>query len=119
MTDVDIKNALLAGDPEQKDVTREIPSHAGPLIVRALHRDEVLKLKGARSDGSIDTAEFEAHMVSKGLVSPTMTPAEVIAWQAADIAGGPLAEVTDAIAELSGMSEGASKSGVSRARKRR
>lgn len=119
MTGVDQKNALLAGDPTAKDQTRTVPSHAGDLLVRGLNRAEVLKLKGLRADGTLDAAEFEAHMVAKGMVTPEMTPAEVEKWQQADLAGGPLGDVSDAIAELSGLGEGASKSGVSRPRARR
>ena len=116
MTDVDFKNALLAGDPAATDETEEVKTHAGVVIVRGLTRAEVLALNGARDAGDLTVAEWEQNMVSKGMVTPTMTAAEVAQWQAIDKAGGPLADVTDAIAKLSKLSEGASKSGVSRAR---
>lgn len=118
MTDVDFKNALLAGDPGVADETEEIKTHAGVIIVRGLTRAEVLKLNGARDAGDLPVAEWEQAMVSAAMVKPTMTAAEVAQWQEVDKAGGPLADVTDAISRLSKLGEGASKSGVPRARGR-
>lgn len=118
MTDVDFKNALLSGDPDSAEETEEIKTHAGVVIVRGLSRAEVLKLNGARDGGDIDVAEWEQQMVAAAMLSPKMTPAEVAKWQEIDKAGGPLGEVADAIAKLSKLSEGASKSGVRRARGR-
>ena len=119
MTDVDLKNALLAGDPATINETEEVKTHAGVVIVRGLTRAETLKLNGKRDAGDLTVEEWEQAMVAKGMVSPAMTPAEVAKWQAVDKAGGPLADVTDAIARLSGLAQGADKSGVSGARKRR
>lgn len=116
MTDVDFKNALLSGDPDSAEETEEVKTHAGVVIVRGLSRAEVLKLNGARDGGEIDVAEWEQQMVAKAMLSPKMTPDEVAKWQEVDKAGGPLGEVADAIAKLSKLSEGASKSGVPRAR---
>lgn len=116
MTDVDLKNALLAGAPNTGDDTEEVKTHAGVVIVRGLSRAEVLRLNGARDAGDLDVAEWEQALVSKGMVTPAMTPAEVAKWQEIDKAGGPLGDVTDAIARLSKLDEGASKSGVRRAR---
>lgn len=117
MTDVDFKNALMAGDyDENKDADgeqqRTIPTSAGEIVVRSLSRAEVLKLNGAKKSGDLDIAEYEAEMVSIAMVRPTMTPAEVAVWQTKDKAGGVLGLVTDAISELSGLTEGAEKSGV-------
>lgn len=117
MTDVDVKNALLVGPPE-KGETRVIPSYAGDLTVRGVSRGEVFRLKGLKADGKINQQQFEAHLVAAGMVSPVMTPEEVAAWQEADLAAGVLGDVSDAISELSGLSQGAQKSRVSRARKR-
>ena len=116
MTDIDFKNALLAGDPDDADDTGEVETFAGLVVVRALTRAEVLKGNQLRDDRKVTVAEYEQWMVSTAMVTPKMTEAEVEKWQAIDKAGGPLADVTDKIAELSGLSEGASKSGVSRAR---
>lgn len=115
MTNVDVKNALLAGDPDGQDETREVPTHAGPVIVRGLTRAEVLRINAKFDPG---TPEWEQHAVAAALVTPSMTPGEVETWQSVDKAGGALGPVTDAISELSGMSEGASKSGVPRARRK-
>lgn len=118
MTDVDLKNALLAGDPDDLDATEEVKTHAGVVIVRGLTRAETLKLNGARDVGDLSVAEWEQQMVATAMISPTMTAAEVERWQAIDKAGGPLGDVTDAIARLSGLSQGADKSRVPGAGKR-
>lgn len=112
MSEVDLKNALLAGDPDAGDETREIKTHAGVVVVRPLTRAEVLRLNRGRDMGELDVGEYEARMVSIAMVSPAMSPAEVARWQEVDRAGGALGEVTDAIAELSGLAQGADKSGV-------
>lgn len=108
MTDVDLKNALLAGNPNAGDDTAEVKTHAGVVVVRPLKRGEVLRLKGM----GLGLAEFEQHMVSIAMVSPTMTVAEVAAWQSVEEPEGSLEDVTDKISELSGLKKGADKSGV-------
>lgn len=115
MTDVDLKNALMAGQydgNEDGEQERTIKTSAGELVVRRLFRAEVLRLKAARASGDLDIAEYEAEMVAAALVQPEMTPAEVAVWQTADKAGGLLRKVTEAIVELSGLQEGADKSSV-------
>lgn len=112
MTDIDTKNSLLAGDPATANKTEEVKTHAGVVIVRPLTRGEVLDLNDQRRGEELTFAQFEARMVSLGMVSPTMTPAEVSQWQSVDNPGGSLADVTDAISRISGLDEGASKSGV-------
>lgn len=112
MGDVDLKNALLAGDPNAGDETEEVKTHAGVVVVRPLSRAEVLALKAERAAG-MTLGEFEAHMVSHALVHPEMTAGEVSRWQAADKAGGDLERVVNKITEISGLGEGADKSGVS------
>lgn len=112
MSDVDFKNALLAGDPDAPvNETAEVPSHAGPITIRPLRRDETLALKTERAQG-MTIGEWECHMLSKALVHPAMTPAEVALWQASDKAGGLLERVIEAVTELSGLGEGADKSRV-------
>lgn len=113
MTDIDLKNALLAGDPNAGEETEEVKTHAGVVVVRSLSRSEVLGLQDLKKRAKLSIAQFEAHMVSKGIVSPTMSVAEVETWQSVDKANGSLAEVTNVIARISGLDEGASKSGVS------
>lgn len=112
MTDVDLKNALLAGDQTAAEETRDVKTYAGVVTVRALTRGEVLRFKGLRASGELDVAEYEAQMISVALVSPKMTAAEVVAWQGVDKAGGAIGDVSDAITELSGLVQGADKSGV-------
>ena len=113
MTDVDLKNALLAGDPNApKDETEQVETHAGVVTVRALNRGEVLRLNTVRDNGNLGIDEYEQRMVSAGLVSPKMTPDEVARWQEVDKAGGVLEQVSAAIARLSGLQEGADKSRV-------
>ena len=77
--------------------------------VRALTRDEVL----ASQDHS-DVADRDNYIVSTGMTDPKLTADEVAAW-AAEADAGDLVSVSDAIAELSGLKQGAGKSGVSRA----
>lgn len=108
MTDVDLKNALLAGNPDAGPETAEVKTHAGVVVVRKLRRGEVLTLKGA----GLGLKEFEQHMVSIAMVSPTMTIAEVAVWQAVDECEADLEDVTDKISELSGLKKGADKSGL-------
>lgn len=115
MGDVDLKNALLAGDPaEAEDELATIPSHAGEIVVRPLRRDEVLALKAERAAG-MTIAEWEQHMLSKALVHPPMTPADVAVWQSKDKAGGLMETVIERVTEISGLGQGADKSGVSAA----
>lgn len=116
MTDVDFKNALLAGDPAGQDETREVPTHAGTVTVRGLTRAEVLRINSQHDPG---TPEWEQLAVAAAMLTPVMTPAEVATWQGVDKAGGVMGPVVDAISELSGVAEGASKSRVPRARRKR
>lgn len=112
MTDVDLKNALLAGDQNAGDDTRDVKTYAGVVTVRALTRGEVLSFKNLRASGELDIAEYEAKMISVALVTPKMTMEEVTAWQNIDRAGGSLGDVSDAITQLSGLTQGADKSRV-------
>jgi hypothetical protein len=113
MGDVDLKNALLAGDPDRGDETEQVKTYAGVVTVRALSRAEVLGLQDARRRQKLTFAQFEAHMVALGLVNPTMTPGEVERWQTVEKAGGDLEEVTKTISRISGLEQGADKSRVS------
>lgn len=113
MGEADLKAALLAGEGSKNtDDTQKVETRLGVITVRGLTRAEVLRLKMGQERGKIDHLEFEQRMVSLGLVDPEMTPQEVATWQATERAGGALADVTEAIAELSGMGEGADKSSV-------
>lgn len=76
--------------------------------IRALTRDEVLDMQ----EGSRTLAERDNLIVSMGMTDPKLSVDDVAAWAAAGDAGD-LVEVSEAIAELSGLKQGAGKSGVS------
>lgn len=74
--------------------------------IRALTRAEILEVQDLDSLG-----ERDDHIVSMGMTDPVLTVAEVSAWAAGGDAGD-LVAVTEAIAELSGLKQGAGKSSV-------
>jgi hypothetical protein len=76
------------------------------VAIRALTRDEVL---AAQNTGSI--AERDNHLIAMGMTDPKMTVQEVAQWADAGQAGD-LVAVSEAIAEISGLKQGAGKSGV-------
>lgn len=117
MTDVDFKNALLAGDEEEEqgEETRDIPTKTGVITVRGMSRAEVLSLNGKRDRGAITLVEWEAKVVALCIVSPVLTEAEVVAWQKVSRVNGTAGRVSDAIMVLSGLADGADKSGVAEA----
>jgi hypothetical protein len=78
----------------------------GIVRVRGLSRAEVLE---ARED---TTVGFEAAMLTAGVADPALTRDEVRRWMAAAPAG-EIKPVTDAILHLSGLAQGADKSGLS------
>ena len=82
------------------------------VIIRGLTRNEALRVQKTE-----DLEDKDNLMISLGLVDPVMTPDDVAAWGAADVAG-TLVQLGNAISRLSRMVEGAGKSGVSRPRKR-
>jgi hypothetical protein len=74
--------------------------------IRGLTRDEVLV--SHELDG---LAAVDSYLISTGMTDPKMTPEEVAMWAAAGDAGD-LVAVSQAIALLSGLDEGAGKSSV-------
>jgi hypothetical protein len=76
------------------------------VVIRALTRDEVLESQ--ESDSLKDRDTF---IIATGMVEPLMTIEDVAAWAATSPAGD-LVAVSDAIGELSGLKQGAGKSGV-------
>lgn len=76
------------------------------VAVRALTRDEVLD-----SQELGDIKARDTFIVAAGMTNPKLTYDEVAAWAAAADAGD-LVAVSDRIAELSGLKQGAGKSGV-------
>lgn len=111
MSDIDFKNALIAGTGDLADETSTIPTHAGEIVVRPLSRAEVMALRAERAAG-MTLGEWEAHMLSKAMIRPAMTPGEVDRWAANDKAGGVIEDVIKRVTEISGLGEGADKSGV-------
>lgn len=90
----------------------ELPDGGGTVEVRSLNRREALTAAGID-----DHYERDAYLLSAGLVDPVMTVDDVKAW--GEVSGTAILElVSRRIGELSGMVEGAGKSGVSRSRRR-
>lgn len=85
------------------------------VVIRGLTRDESLSMRKAGEAG--DLGATDNLLIHYGLVDPEMSIEDVAAWAAADDAG-TLTDLSQAIARLSGMVEGAGKSRVPRARKR-
>jgi hypothetical protein len=77
------------------------------VAIRALTRDEVLE-----SQETSSLADRDNFLVATGMTDPKLTVEEVAAW-AAGADAGDLVAVSDGIAELSGLKQGAGKSGVS------
>jgi hypothetical protein len=76
------------------------------VAIRALTRDEVLEMQALEDLGDKDN-----FIIATGLVDPALSIDDVAAWAAAGDAGD-LVAVSEAIAVLSGIRQGASKSGV-------
>jgi hypothetical protein len=72
--------------------------------IRALTRDEVLE-----SQETATLAERDTYLISTGMLEPRMSLEDVAAWAASGDAGD-LVAVSEAIAELSGLKQGAGKS---------
>lgn len=89
----------------------ELPD-GGTVEVRALNRREALTMAKIQ-----DHAERDVMLIAAGMVDPVLTEDDVRAWGEQD-STNVLEIVSRAIGELSGMVEGAGKSGVSRARRR-
>lgn len=93
-----------SGLPEAKDVTLS----TGLVVkVRGLSRYELL-LNGK---GTEDIGLIERRNVACCMVEPKMNLAQVEAWQR-NSRPADLGKVTDAIRDLSGLAEGADKSGL-------
>lgn len=110
MSDYLTPDALLAATILPED---DVVVAGGKVRVRGLTRGETFLLNKRKSDGGIRTEEeWERAMVALAMVEPKLTEDQVGAWQRQDLAGGGLEQVTRRISELSGLSQGADKSGV-------
>jgi hypothetical protein len=83
----------------------EVPS-MGTVRVRGLSREEVFETQKAR-----DTQAHERKILRLGMVDPTMTEGQAALWQKVSPAG-EIEPVVDKIRALSGLDEGADKSGL-------
>lgn len=76
------------------------------VAVRALTRDEVAKFNDLH-----DTLDRDNYIIATGMTEPKLSVEDVAAWGAEGNAGD-LVAVSDRIAELSGLKQGADKSSV-------
>lgn len=76
------------------------------VAIRALTRDEVLQMQELA-----DLGERDNFIIAAGMTDPKLTAGDVAMW-AAEADAGDLVAVSEAIAELSGLRQGAGKSGV-------
>jgi len=92
-----------------------LPGFPEPVRIRALTRDEVVRVRDAHMHGpdieDLDVISYENELTSLALVDPALTPEEVAQWSEAAPAG-ELSLVMDEIRSLSAMDEEAAKSGV-------
>lgn len=98
------KETLLKERLPEDDV--EIPG-VGTVRVRALSRGEVFRVQQVKGG----TGPYERKVLHFGMVDPSLTEIEVQTWQEACPAG-ELDPVVDKIRKLSGLDEGADKSGI-------
>jgi hypothetical protein len=85
------------------------------VIIRGLTRDESLEVRRANEAG--DLADADNLVIHYGLVEPALSLEDVATWAAQD-AAGDLTRLSNHIAEVSGLLEGAGKSRVPGPRKR-
>jgi hypothetical protein len=83
----------------------EVPS-MGTVRVRGLSREEVFETQKAK-----DTQAHERKILRLGMIDPAMTEGQAAVWQKVSPAG-EIEPVVDKIRALSGLSEGADKSGL-------
>lgn len=109
LTREEILNRRTAGKTE----TYELEDGSGTVEIRGITRDQALEVREAQT-----IADKDNLLVSFGLVNPAMTPDDVAAWASQESAG-VMSGLSQRIGEISGMGEGAGKSGVPRPRRRR
>jgi len=111
------KEALLKR--RRTDRTEEVDLGEGTVTVRGLSRGEINRARVVAGKASKDNqvATLDIHYIAAGLVEPEMTVAEVAEWLENAPAGDSVT-VLGVIQELSGLAEGAQKSGNAGVRKR-
>jgi hypothetical protein len=82
----------------------------GTVAIRALTRDQIMEVQ----DQSRTLQERDTLMIALGMTDPVMTEEEVAEW-AANAPAGDLTAVSEGIADLSGLRQGAGKSRVASA----
>lgn len=102
------KAALKARRLAEEDV--ELPG-VGTVRVRALSRAEAMTVTGKE----LPVEVMEQKLLSMAMVDPEMSEQDVAEWQAAASAG-ELEPVTKVVQRLSGLEQGAAKSGVQEVR---
>ncbi|HEX6969408.1 MAG TPA: hypothetical protein VF174_11455 [Micromonosporaceae bacterium] len=105
------KDMLLKPRLPEADV--DIPG-VGTVRVRGLSRDEVLVVRKATDAEHVDgprALTLERKLLAAAMVDPQLSEAEVGRWQQSAPAG-ELQPVVEKVQELSGLDEGAAKSGV-------
>ena len=79
----------------------------GPVRVRGLTRAEVVALQGFKAD----VGAVERRIIALGLVDPALGPDDVDVWY--DTAPAGMTDlIVNEVSRLSGLSDGATKSGV-------
>lgn len=109
--DEDLKASLFARKASLE--TEKVPIGDLTVVVRALSREEVTELR----DEKASAHTFENRLIAAAMVVPELTALEVAQWLDGAPAGDSV-KVMTAVAELSGIDEGAQKSSVRRAGKR-
>lgn len=106
------REALFKPRLEEAEVDLE---GMGTVRVRGLSRGEVIAMRKATdTEANLDGPRalvIERKMIALAMIDPKLTETEVARWQEAAPAG-ELEPVTAKIQELSGLSEGANKSGL-------
>lgn len=97
------REEILARKTGRKTV--QLPD-GGEVSIRALTRDEVYKAEEQKSRGDRDN-----FIVSKALLDPKLSAEDVAAW-GENGAAGDITVILEAVAELSGLKQGADKSSV-------
>lgn len=100
---------LLAPAEESEDF--ELPS-GHTVKVRGLTRYELMLFTKDQPDNGV----YEIRVIAACLLEPKMSQGQVEAWSRVDQAAGDMAALSAHLRALSGLSEGAGKSGVAEVR---
>ncbi len=99
--------------PSLDDGGEDYTLPSGKVIrIRGLSRLELFLFTKDRPDNGV----YERRVISACVLHPKLSEAKVEAWQRSSGAGGELVALAERIRELSGLSEGAAKSGVAEVR---